>query len=170
MDFKQIIDNLAVGIGSGIFASIIVTVVFYIFNDFQKEIEKAKDMTYPLWGLIALNLTKDVSKNFEVKDVANKYFSDANINFERFEPWKFKYELHVIMVNIYELLIDGKSYNAIESGKTDQLSDLFIQELNKLDNCDRYFVKGFFKRIIKNKIIISACMIFLLVVFLSIFT
>jgi hypothetical protein len=59
-------------------------------------------MTYPLWGLKVLSLTKDVPKSFEVNDVAKGYFNEANKNFERFEPWQFKYELHNIMVNIYE--------------------------------------------------------------------
>lgn len=59
---------------------------------------------------MVLNLTKDEQKKFEVKDVAKKHFDEANMNFEDFEPWKFKFDLHDlhnIIVNIYELLIDG---------------------------------------------------------------
>lgn len=170
MGFKATMDNLAVGIASGIFSSIIVSVVFYVLNDFQNEITKAKDMTHPLWGLIALSLTKDVPKNFEVKDIAKDYFNDANTNFERFEPWKFKYRLHEIMSNIYELITDGKSHIAIEAGKIEELSDMLSKELQKLDNCERNFAKGLFERIVINKVIIGAMIIFLIFTCISIFT
>ena len=38
MNFSDVMQNLAIGIVGGIFSSIIVSVVFYVLSEYQKEI------------------------------------------------------------------------------------------------------------------------------------
>ena len=43
MEFSEVMQNLTIGIaGGGIFSSIIVSVVFYVLNEYQKELDLAK--------------------------------------------------------------------------------------------------------------------------------
>lgn len=112
MSFYDVMQNLAVGIAGGIYSSIIVSVVFYLLNEYQNELNMAINMTYPLQGVVVMELTKNVktSKKFKRNKAAKKYFIEAYNNFEKFEPWRFKYELKEIMCDIYKILTDGKYY------------------------------------------------------------
>lgn len=42
MEFSEVMQNLTIGIAGGIFSSIIVSVVFYVLNEYQKELDLAK--------------------------------------------------------------------------------------------------------------------------------
>lgn len=64
MGFYKIMQNLVVGIAGSIFSSVIVSVVFYVLNEYQNELNKAKDMVYSLYGVVAMNLTEE-QKNME---------------------------------------------------------------------------------------------------------
>ena len=163
MSFSAVMQNLAIGIAGGIFSSIIVSVVFYLLNEYQNELNMAKDMMYPLYGLVALILTesKKISKELKREEVAKEYFFDASDNFEKFEPWKFKYELKDIMCDAYEILIDGK-YLLCEWDDEimHEVSKKIQHDLHGLEQCERNFAKGFLKRVFKNKIIITAEIVF----------
>lgn len=81
MNFSEVMQNLAVGIAGGIFSSVIVSVVFYVLNEYQNELNKAKNMIYPLYGILVMDITSGVSKNFNSIDVVRKYFKDVTNNF-----------------------------------------------------------------------------------------
>lgn len=170
MSFTSVMQNLAIGIASGIFSSVIVSVVFYILNEFQNELNKAQDMTYPLYGVVLMSRGDGIPKIINPIDIAKDYFNDACDNFSRFEPWKFKYELAEPMVKINELLCDGKYY-----GEDDTLNENTWQEfateievqLNIIQNCDKNFTKCFIKRIFSNKIILVTLIIFIAVLIIA---
>lgn len=172
MEFSDVMDNLAIGIAGGIYSSIIVSVVFYVLNEYQNELNKAKDMIYPLYGIIVLSMTEDVSKDFKTIDIAREYFGEVTNNFSKFEPWQFKYELKEAMCSINNIICDGKYY-----GKKATLSKKMLHEfaneiekqLDKIEVCEKNFTKGFLKRVFKNKVIIATGIVFIVIVIISIF-
>ena len=163
MNFSEVMQNLAVGIAGGIFSSVIVSVVFYVLNEYQNELNKAKNMIYPLYGILVMDITSGVSKNFNSIDVVRKYFEDVTNNFSTFEPWQFKYELKEAMCKIDETISDGKYY-----GKNDTLSKKALLEfaneiepqIKIIEDCEKNFQKYFLKRVLKNRIIIATGIIF----------
>lgn len=170
MDFLGVMQNMAIGIAGGIFSSIIVSVVFYILNEFQNELNMAKDMVYPLYGLIALNKTINVpsSKEFNRLDVAKKYYDEAANKFDRYEPWRFKYELNGAIIDTYEILTDGKYASKEWDYETlSQVSDKAEKCMNEIEMCEKDFGKQLIKRIFMNKIIIIMLLIFSAVIIIA---
>ena len=80
-------------------------------------------MIYPLYGIIVLSMTDDVSKDFKTIDIAREYFGEVTNNFSKFEPWQFKYELKEAMCGINNIVCDGKYY-----GKKATLSKKMLHE------------------------------------------
>lgn len=165
MNFITIMQNLAIGIIGGIFSSILISVVFYVLSQFQNELNKAKDMTFPLYGIIVLKGIKNKPKTFPCEDMALKYWGDAMREFQRFEPWQFKYELREVMCNVQEVLQNGRYHN---NGKA-LIEDANKIEgiLDKLDKCERDFAKLFIKRLLRNRIIIVMMVICLSIIIVA---
>lgn len=170
MSFSEVMQNLAIGIVGGIFSSIIVSVVFYLLNEYQNELDKAKNMIYPLYGIVVLNMTDGVPKDFKTIDIAREYFGDVTNNFSRFEPWQFKYELKETMCKINEIICDGKYYGEkgtlSKKALTEFSKEIRIQ-LNKIEDYERNFAKGFLKRVFINKIIIATEIIFIAIIIIA---
>ena len=170
MSFSGIMENLVTGIIGGIFSSIIVSVVFYVLNEYQNELNKAKNMVYPLYGIIVISATKSVSGNFDSIDIARKYLDEATEKFSRFEPWQFKYELKDAMCTINEIIRDGKYYganNALSEEMLHEFSEEIKMQLNKIENCERNFMILFLKRVIRNKAIIVAEITFIAMILIA---
>ena len=108
------------------------------------------------------------SKKFKRKKVAKRYFLEASNNFEKFEPWKFKYELKEIMCEIYDILTDGKYY--LSKWDDDTLAEVSKKieiNLDKLEQCEKNFARGLLKRVFRNKIIITAGIGFFAIVIIA---
>ena len=54
MNAYEVIQNLAIGVVSGIFSGVIVSMVFYILGNYQNEIEDAKRILMPLYEVVVL--------------------------------------------------------------------------------------------------------------------
>ena len=170
MSFSDVMQNLAVGIAGGIFSSIIVSVVFYVLNEYQNEINKAKDMIYPLYGIIVLDMTDGVPKDFKTIDVARECFGEVTNNFSRFEPWQFKYELKEAMCKINEIICDGKYYGkngALSKKALHEFSKEIEDQIDKIEDCEKNFPSGFLKRVFRNKIIIATGIVFFAIVIIA---
>lgn len=170
MNFSEVMQNLAIGIAGGIFSSIIVSVVFYLLNEYQNELNKAKDMIYPLHGIVVLDMINGAQKDFNTIDIAREYFGEVTNNFSRFEPWQFKYELKETMCKIDEIICDGKYYGENETLGENTLHDFSKEvenQLDKIEDYERNFVKGFLKRVFRNKIIITTEIIFIAIIIIA---
>lgn len=170
MSFPDVMQNLAIGIAGGIFSSIIVSVVFYLLNEYQNELNKAKDMIYPLYGIVVLDMTDGVPKDFKTIDIAREYFGEVTNNFSRFEPWQFKCELKETMCKINEIICDGKYYGENATLSENALQDFSKEieiQLDKIEDYERNFVKGFLKRVFRNKIIITTEIIFIAIIIVA---
>ena len=154
MDFTTTMQNLALGIASGIFSSIIVSVVFYILNEFQTELNKANDMVYPLYGVIVSEKAYRITTNIIELDFVNSYFEEAVENFIRFEPWKFKDNLQTAMCQINTLITDGKYVDTDMNLREDTISEFSQKislQLDIIQLCEKNFAQELIKRIFKNE-------------------
>lgn len=163
MGFQAVMQNLAIGIASGIFSSVIVSVVFYLLNEFQTELDKANDMIYPLYGIIVFGKAMKKFERCEEINVANDYFNEAINNFARFEPWRFKGSLHNAMCQINEIIMDGKYSDEnmdLYPEMIEEFSEKLENQLDVIQKNEKNFAKELLKRIFKNKIIIVTLIIF----------
>ena len=153
MEFSEVMQNLTIGIAGGIFSSIIVSVVFYVLNEYQKELDLAKNMTYQLYEVVALEMIKDIKINN--KQRSKDTFIKTADNFYKFEPWKFKFEIKDVMCSVYNILTDGKyALSEWDDEIFSEVAKKIRANLDKLEQCERKFAKGFIKRIFTNRIII----------------
>lgn len=166
MNFPEVIGNLALGIGSGIYSSIIVSVVFFVLGEYQKELNTAKEVICPIYGIITL-LISDEEKTPEIISSAIIYLDKANFSFSKYEPWRFHYELHEALCSIYELLSDGKVRSEVRNGNFNEVAKDFIKQVTIIEKCDERFARGFIVRVFKNKIIISMLLVFLAVLIIA---
>lgn len=179
MNFSDVMQNLIIGIVGGIFSSIIVSVVFYILNEYEKELATAKKMTYELqyvvlfWGTKEQmkknvtdssqdNITNGIkndkelnSKNLLIKN-SKKHFLEAVNEFSEFESWRFKFEIKGLMDEVYEILIKGRYCREEWNDKIlSEVGPKIKENLDKLEECEKHFARGFIKRIFSNRIIIT---------------
>lgn len=157
MEFSEVMQNLTIGIAGGIFSSIIVSVVFYVLNEYQKELDLAKNMTYQLYEVVALEMIKDIKINNKMnyKQRLKDTFIKTADNFDKFEPWKFKFEIKDVMCSVYNILTDGKyALSEWDDEIFSEVAKKIRANLDKLEQCERKFAKGFIKRIFTNRIII----------------
>lgn len=167
MTYHSAIQNIAIGIGSGIYSSIIVSVVFYILNKCQNEIRDAQKMIEPLYTIKFLIDMKQAKKIMNIEMSIDHFFQEANKKFEKFEPSNFEGNLKVALCNIYELLIDGKTHSEITNSNFDNLSKETCKNLLLIEEYENNFSKVFVKRIFTNKIIICMCLFFLALVLIA---
>ena len=94
MDFIDVMANILIGISSGIFSSVIVSVCFYIITLEQNHLDEAKRMAYPLYSMHALTLIpSDFIKNNKKINIGKSLkhdLDDINMNFSQYEPWRYK--------------------------------------------------------------------------------
>ena len=170
MSFFDIIQNLLIGIAGGIFSSIIVSVVFYLLNEFQVELNRANEMIYPLYGIIALDEIAKISPFQDKIGIASECLQETIDNFARFEPWKFKYALHDPMCKINDIIMNGEYIDEelnIYSDKLDKITEEIKTQVDRIETCERNFAKEFMKRVLKNKIIQISMFIFLIFMLLA---
>ena len=170
MEFQAAMQNLAVGIVGGIFSSIIVSVVFYVLNEFQSELDKANKMVYNLYGIILLDgKTIETKVLHNVSESYKYYYEKTIVEFSTFEPWEFKYELKEVMCEINNIINSGKYCigDGLDSEKIGKFSEEIQPQLNKIEKQQRNFAKEFVKRIFKNKIIIINLVIFMAIIVIA---
>lgn len=180
MSFSEVIQNLAIGIAGGIFSGIIVSVVFYLLSQYQNELDLAKKMIYPFYEITIYDnkeTTEMLKKKEEENDLPKNFRSnrikhamnEVEMNFSTFEPWKFNYELKETMLEINQTIQDGKYYGKEEFNKEklSEFMEIINAQLSKIQKFEKEFLKYFFKRLIKNKIIIATGIIFISIVIIA---
>ena len=175
MKVYEVIQNLAIGVVSGIFSGVIVSLAFYILGDYQNEIENAKRILMPLYEVMILEkaIPKDEMKNNkEFIQIIRKDIDEVALNLN---PGIYKYGLRTIMFDLNEIITNGQYYK--RDGKElildeNKLHDFVIAMQPKLDSLTQYehnFKKGFTERIVKNKfMLIMGCIAITMVVIMVI--
>ena len=170
---SEIIQNFMIGIIGGVFSSSIVSIIFFLINEYQNELYRAKNMVIPLCKLVALGENDEeklkLMEPVNTREYCMAYYWDALSNFIEYEPWKYKFELGNAMDNLYKILQDKEIKDLVQRGDTDRLSKQLREQLLIIEKCERHFANGLWKRIIHTKIIQGIIVIFLLFVIITVF-
>ena len=108
MDVYSVIQNLAIGITSGIFSGVIVSVVFYILGNYQNEIDDAKNTIMPLYEVITLDKVREKCGLEDISEYLAVIRANVDTVALNLNPSKYNYQLRQIMFGISEIISDGK--------------------------------------------------------------
>lgn len=172
MEFNEIMVNILIGIASGAFSSIIVSVIFFIITNEQSDKAEAKSMAYPLYLIFILSsdiITPNNSNNINIEEGLKNAFAELSDNFSRYEPWKFKGRLKKVMIEIYELVMEGYQYKGIKNKNIEIIKIKSEHLINIIEDYERNFAKYCFQNIINNIVIkITLIILVLLIIVLVI--
>lgn len=130
IDFNLLIGIIG-GIVSGIFVSgIFVSYVFLIEAEFRNQFNHVKAIFTSIYGITAtysdyehFKKTKGKKRANKVKaidnagniagessmvDILNNYWSELSSFFITYEPWQYKFRLNKILIEINNIVTDGK--------------------------------------------------------------
>lgn len=122
--------NLLIGIIGGIVSGIFVSYVFLIEAEFRNQFNHVKAMFTSIYGITAtysayehFQKTKGKKRANKVKaidnagniagesnlvDILNNYWSELSSFFITYEPWQYKFRLNKILIEINNIVTDGK--------------------------------------------------------------
>jgi hypothetical protein len=157
MSAYEVIQNLAIGVVSGIFSGVIVSMVFYLLGNYQNEIEEAKRILMPLYEAVVLEKAVEkygIENSEECIQIIQKDIDDVTSNLN---PNIYSCGLRIIMSDVDEIVTNGQYYK--RNGKEVLLDENRLHDLTsaikpKLDELIQYecnFKKNFSKRIFQNK-------------------
>lgn len=173
MDFVEVMVNVLMGICSGVISSVIVSVCFYVITLEQNHLDEAKNMSYPLYSMLAVSLVSDMIVDKSKIDIGERLrldLDEINNNFSQYEPWRYNGRLKMIMEKIYAFITDGRTHQAV-AGKDLQSIVKEVTELKVLlEDYEKNFAKYCFFDILNNIVIKIACIIVLvlIIIFLAI--
>ena len=122
--------NLLIGIIGGIISGIFVSYVFLIEAEFRNQFNHVKEMFTSIYGITAtysafehFKKTKGKKRANKVKaidnagniagksnivDILNNYWNELSSFFITYEPWQYKFRLNKILMEINDIVTDGK--------------------------------------------------------------
>ena len=122
--------NLLIGIIGGIISGIFVSYVFLIEAEFRNQFNHVKEMFTSIYGITAtysayehFKITKGKKRANKVKaidnagniagksnivDILNNYWNELSSFFITYEPWQYKFRLNKILMEINDIVTDGK--------------------------------------------------------------
>ena len=122
--------NLLIGIIGGIISGIFVSYVFLIESEFRNQFNHVKEMFTSIYGITAtysayehFKITKGKKRANKVKaidnagniagksnivDILNNYWNELSSFFITYEPWQYKFRLNKILMEINDIVTDGK--------------------------------------------------------------
>ena len=157
MNAYEVIQNLAIGVVSGIFSGVIVSMVFYILGNYQNEIEDAKRILMPLYEVVVLEKAVQkygIKNSKECIQIIKKGVDEVASNLD---PNIYNYSLRRIMFDINEIITNGPYYKRdgaeliFAENKLHDFAIAMQPQLDSLIQYERDFRKGFTERIIKSK-------------------
>ena len=154
MDVYSVIQNLAIGIASGIFSGVIVSVVFYILGNYQNEIDDAKNTIMPLYEVITLDKVREKCGLEDISEYLAVIRANVDTVALNLNPSKYNYQLRQIMFDISEIISDQTARSGLFNEK--MLHEFAVEvesQLKLLRECEGNFGRGLTERIIKNKAI-----------------
>lgn len=122
--------NLLIGIIGGIISGIFVSYVFLIESEFRNQFNHVKELFNSVYGITATYAAYKHFKNIKGKksankvktidnagnivgksnvvDILNNYWNELSSFFVTYEPWQYKFRLNKILMEINDIVTDGK--------------------------------------------------------------
>ncbi len=172
--------NLLIGIIGGIISGIFVSYVFLIEAEFRNQFNHVKEMFTSIYGITATysayehfkktkgkkraNIVKAIDNagnivgKSNIVDILNNYWNELSSFFITYEPWQYKFRLNKILMEINDIVTDGKYMirNSLED---------FAEISQRLETCIALFEEyeqNYKKEILIRVVTSKAVQIFLL--------
>mgnify|MGYP001025278435 FL=1 len=172
--------NLLIGIIGGIVSGIFVSYVFLIEAEFRNQFNHVKEMFTSIYGITAtysayehFKKTKGKKRANKVKaidnagniagesnlvDILNNYWSELSSFFITYEPWQYKFKLNKILIEINDIVTDGKYMIRNSPEDFAEISQRLEICIALFEDCERNYKKEILLHVVTNK----AVQIFLL--------
>lgn len=172
--------NLLIGIIGGIISGIFVSYVFLIEAEFRNQFNHVKEMFTSIYGITAtysayehFKKTKGKKRANKVKaidnagniagksnivDILNNYWNELSSFFITYEPWQYKFRLNKILMEINDIVTDGKYMIRNSPEDFAEISERLKECIALFEECEQNYKKEILIRVVTSK----AVQIFLL--------
>ena len=179
--------NLLIGIIGGIISGIFVSYVFLIEAEFRNQFNHVKEMFTSIYGITAtysayehFKKTKGKKRANKVKaidnagniagksnivDILNNYWNELSSFFITYEPWQYKFRLNKILMEINDIVTDGKYMIRNSPEDFAEISQRLETCIALFEECEQNYKKEILIRVVTSK---SVQIFLLLFVFLII--
>lgn len=149
----NILLNILIGVVSGIFSSIMVSVCFFIITDNDTQFKESKEMVEPLYTLYMFSNFDELQKFPASKKILPECLEKINHNFAQYEPKRYTGKLNIIMIDIYEFIIDGITHSAVKNEDYSKIKDKTYELINAFNDYQVHYRKYCFFNILNNSVV-----------------
>ena len=167
--------NLLIGIIGGIISGIFVSYVFLIESEFRNQFNHVKEMFTSIYGITAtysayehFKITKGKKRANKVKaidnagniagksnivDILNNYWNELSSFFITYEPWQYKFKLNKILMEINDIVTDGKYMIRNSPEDFAEISQRLKECIALFEECERNYKKEILIRVCTSKLV-----------------
>ena len=167
--------NLLIGIIGGIISGIFVSYVFLIEAEFRNQFNHVKEMFTSIYGITAtysayehFKITKGKKRANKVKaidnagniagksnivDILNNYWNELSSFFITYEPWQYKFKLNKILMEINDIVTDGKYMIRNSPEDFAEISERLKECIALFEECERNYKKEILIRVCTSKLV-----------------
>lgn len=165
--------NLLIGIIGGIISGIFVSYVFLIESEFRNQFNHVKEMFTSIYGITAtysayehFKITKGKKRANKVKaidnagniagksnivDILNNYWNELSSFFITYEPWQYKFRLNKILMEINDIVTDGKYMIRNSPEDFAEISQRLETCIALFKECEQNYKKEILIRVVTSK-------------------
>ena len=165
--------NLLIGIIGGIISGIFVSYVFLIEAEFRNQFNHVKEMFTSIYGITAtysayehFKITKGKKRANKVKaidnagniagksnivDILNNYWNELSSFFITYEPWQYKFRLNKILMEINDVVTDGKYMIRNSPEDFAEISQRLETCIALFKECEQNYKKEILIRVVTSK-------------------
>lgn len=165
--------NLLIGIIGGIISGIFVSYVFLIESEFRNQFNHVKEMFTSIYGITAtysayehFKITKGKKRANKVKaidnagniagesnivDILNNYWNELSSFFITYEPWQYKFRLNKILMEINDIVTDGKYMIRNSPEDFAEISQRLETCIALFKECEQNYKKEILIRVVMSK-------------------
>lgn len=165
--------NLLIGIIGGIISGIFVSYVFLIESEFRNQFNHVKEMFTSIYGITAtystyehFKITKGKKSANKVKaidnagniagksnivDILNNYWNELSSFFITYEPWQYKFRLNKILMEINDIVTDGKYMIRNSPEDFAEISQRLETCIALFKECEQNYKKEILIRVVTSK-------------------
>lgn len=172
--------NLLIGIIGGIISGIFVSYVFLIEAEFRNQFNHVKEMFTSIYGITAtysayehfkkikgkkrankvkaIDNAGNIAGKSNIVDILNNYWNELSSFFITYEPWQYKFRLNKILMEINDVVTDGKYMIRNSPEDFAEISQRLETCIALFEECEQNYKKEILIRVVTSK----AVQIFLL--------
>lgn len=182
--------NLLISIIGGIISGIFVSYVFLIEAEYRNQFNHVKEMFTSIYGITAtysayehFKKTKGKKRSNKVNaidnagniagkssmvNILNNYWNDLSSFFITYEPWKYKFRLNKILIEINDIVTDGKYMIRNSPEDFAEISQRLEICIALFEDCERNYKKEILLRVVTNKAVQIFLLLFVALIILLI--